>query len=61
MQLTDVCLLIFFMNIYALEVLSPINMTIVHRVMDFGPYYGDSCFLIVKLFIISNYRSFSLV
>lgn len=43
MHLTNVLLFLCFMDVYALEVLFPINETIIHRNMEFGPYYGNSC------------------
>ena len=43
MLLTNVLLFLCFMDVYALEVLFPINETIIHRNMEFGPYYGNSC------------------
>lgn len=41
MLLTNVLFITLFMDIYALEVVWPVNETIIHRVMDFGPNYGD--------------------
>ena len=34
-------LLLFFMSVKAIEVIEPYNLTLVHKVMEFGPYYGD--------------------
>ena len=40
-----ISLLLLFMSVKALEVIEPYNLTLVHRVMEFGPYYGDQSIL----------------
>ena len=40
-----ISLLLLFMSVKALEVIEPFNLTLVHRVMEFGPYYGDQSIL----------------
>ena len=43
MLITNVLFFLFFMDVYALEVIFPVNETLIHRNMEFGPYYGNSC------------------